>query len=100
MGFGPERQLTNDQRRRLRYRGSCLSLVSELLIGQNADLTSGLDCTNIPLFRRFGDRSHTETTVRRPDGTEERTESGAEDFERAWADRGAATAREAEELSS
>ena len=38
-------------------------------------------------FRRLGDRSQTETTLRHPDGTEERTVSGSEDFEKAWADR-------------
>ena len=48
-------------------------------------------------FRRFGDRSHTETTVRHPDGTEERTASGSEDFERAWAERGTTTPREAQD---
>lgn len=48
----------------------------------------------VTVTRRLGDRSHTETTVRRPDGTEERTESGAEDFERAWSERGTTTARD------
>ena len=51
-----------------------------------------------PPVRRFGDRSHTETTVRRPDGTEERTVSGSEDFERAWAERGPITRQATSEL--
>merc|ERR1719471_2702110 len=41
----------------------------------------------ITVTRRFGDQSHTETTVRRPDGTEERTVSGSDDFDRAWAEK-------------
>lgn len=41
----------------------------------------------VTVTRRLGDHSQTETTLRHPDGTEERTVSGSEDFEKVWADR-------------
>ena len=47
----------------------------------------GAGTTLSTYFRRLGDHSQTETTLRHPDGTEERTVSGSENFEKVWADR-------------